>query len=183
MLTCHCEAAEVSRSNLGRAGGINVNIPRKVKRVRLSNGSKKALQGSSPGMTLIEVLVALALFAIIGIAFAGGLGTASKAVLTGDIRTNAESLARTEMEYVKSQEYSSGNWSYVVTYLSSTCTPDGPSWCDPMHSLSDEHALYTVEVEAVPLDDDSVYPIQEITVTVIHEDREVIILVGYKINR
>ena len=56
-------------------------------------------------MTLIEVLVALALFAIIAIAFAGGLGTASKAVLTADIRTNAESLARTQMEYVKTEDY------------------------------------------------------------------------------
>ena len=181
--TRHCEAAEVSRSNLGRARGINVSIPRKVKKVRLSNKAKKALQGSSPGMTLVEVLVALALFAIIAIAFANGLGTASKAGFTADVRTNAESLARTEMEYVKTQDYSAGNWSYVVTYLGSTCTPDGPSWCDPMHSLSDEHALYTVEVEAVPLDDEPGDPIQKIIVTVSHEGRVVITLEGYKINR
>ena len=155
----------------------------KMKRVSLSNKIRKTLRGSSRGVTLIEVLVALALFAIIAIAFAGGLGTASKAVLTGDIRTNAESLARTEMEYVKSQDYFAGNWSYVVTYPYSICTPDGPDWCDDARSLSEEHALYTVEVDAVPLDDESEDPIQEITVIVSHEDREVITLVGYKIDR
>jgi prepilin-type N-terminal cleavage/methylation domain-containing protein len=155
-----------------------------MKEARFGSRLIKALRGSSRGMTLIEVLVALALFAIIGIAFAGGLGTASKAVLTGDIRTNAESLARTEMEYVKSQEYSAGNWSYVVTNLGSTCTPDEcPSWDVSTHSLSGEHALYTVEVEAVPLDDESASPIQEITVMVSHEDRRVLTLVGYKIDR
>jgi prepilin-type N-terminal cleavage/methylation domain-containing protein len=155
----------------------------KMEKVRLSSKSKKALQGSSPGMTLIEVLVALALFAIIAIAFANGLGTASKAGFTADVRTNAESLARTEMEYVKTQAYYAGNWSYVVTYPYTICTPDGPDWCDTAHSLSEEHALYTVEVEAVPLDDESGEPIQQITVTVSHEGRYVITLEGYKIDR
>jgi prepilin-type N-terminal cleavage/methylation domain-containing protein len=156
-----------------------------MKKVRLSNKIRKALRRSSKGVTLIEVLVALALFAIIGIAFAGGLGTASRAVLTGDIRTNAESLARTEMEYVKSQDYSAGNWSYVVTYLGgSTCPPgECPSWDLSAHYLSEEHALYTVEVEAVLLDDESQYPIQQIIVTVSHESTYVITLEGYKIYR
>jgi prepilin-type N-terminal cleavage/methylation domain-containing protein len=155
-----------------------------MKRVRLDYKIRKTLRGSSRGVTLIEVLVALALFAIIGIAFAGGLGTASRAVLTADIRTNAESLARTEIEYVKTQAYSAGNWSYVVTHLGSTCTlEECPSWYDSAHSLSEEHALYTVEVEAVPLDDESEDPIQKITVTVSHEGRYVITLEGYKVNR
>jgi prepilin-type N-terminal cleavage/methylation domain-containing protein len=129
-----------------------------MKRVRLSNKVGKILPGKSRGFTLIEVLIALALFAIIGIVFAGGLATASRAVLIADVRTNAESLARTEMEYVKTQEYSAGNWSYVVTHLESICTPDCPSW-------------WTTN------------PAQEITVTVRHEDRRVITLVGYKIDR
>ena len=155
-----------------------------MKRVRLSNKVGKILPGKSRGFTLIEVLIALALFAIIGIVFAGGLATASRAVLIADVRTNAESLARTEMEYVKTQKYSAGNWSYVVTHLESTCTPDCPSWwtTNPAPLLSEQHALYTVEVEAVPLDaSDS--PVEEITVTVRHEDRRVITLVGYKIDR
>ena len=65
----------------------------------------KALRGNSAGFTLIEVLIALALFSIIAIVFVGGLGTASRAVLIADVRTRAESLARSQMEYIKNQDY------------------------------------------------------------------------------
>jgi prepilin-type N-terminal cleavage/methylation domain-containing protein len=143
---------------------------------------RKAFQGRSGGFTFIEVVIALALFGIIGIAFAGGLGTASRAVLTGDIRTNAESVARTEMEYAKSQEYSSGNWAYVVTSSGSTCNGTC-SWPDlTLHQLSVEHAGYTANVQAEALDDPD-DGIQRITVTVSHEDEEVISLEGYIVNR
>jgi prepilin-type N-terminal cleavage/methylation domain-containing protein len=141
---------------------------------KLNNKIGKAFQGRSGGFTLIEVLVALALFGLIAVTFAGGLATASRAVLIADIRTNAESLARTEMEYVKSQTYSNPPWGYQVTHSGSTCTPGEcpDEWFDALHSLSEEHALYIVQVDAVAVDasDD-------------HEGREVITLVGYKIFR
>jgi prepilin-type N-terminal cleavage/methylation domain-containing protein len=156
-----------------------------MKKAGSSSKLGKAFQGRSPGFTLIEVLVALGLFAIIGIVFAGGLATASRSVITADIRTNAESLARTEMEYVKSHPYHAGNWTYVVTNSWSTCTSEPcPDWLTADHTLSAEHALYTVEVDAEPLNEsESEYPIEEITVTVSHEGRHVITLVGYRINR
>lgn len=158
-----------------------------MKRVRLSNKVGKILPGKSRGFTLIEVLIALALFAIIGIVFAGGLATASRAVLIADVRTNAESLARTEMEYVKTQDYSTAPWGYEVTDLGSTCTctpEECPTWFDPLHCLSDQHALYTVQVDAVAVNGtESEYPIEEISVAVDHDDRRVITLVGYKIYR
>ncbi len=142
----------------------------------------KALRGSSGGFTLLEVIMALALFAIIGIAFAGGLGTASRAVLIGDIRTNAESVARTEMEYAKGQGYCSGNWSYVVTSSGGTCDGTCPTWFDSAHHLSVEHTAYSANVQAEPLADPD-DGIQKITVTVSHEDDEVLSLEGYKVNR
>jgi prepilin-type N-terminal cleavage/methylation domain-containing protein len=148
----------------------------KMKKVRLNNKPGKAFRGRCQGFTLIEVLIALALFAIIGIVFAGGLATASRAVLTGDVRTNSESVARSEMEYVKSQAYSTAPWGYVVTHLGSTCTSGS---CPPSHTLSPDYAGYTASVQAVELDDG----IQKITVTVSHEDREVITLEGYKVSR
>lgn len=160
-----------------------MNIFRKMKRVRLSKKVRKNLRGNSGGFTLIEVLIALALFAIIAIVFAGGLSTASRAALTADIRTNAESLARTQMEYIKNQAYSAAPWDYEVAYDYRTYS-NQPSWWNPYNPplLSDEYAGYTVNVEAEALDE-SEYPVQEITVTVSHDDREVITLVGYKIKR
>jgi len=60
---------------------------------------------NSKGFSIIEVLVALALLGIIAVAFLGGLATASKAMIIADERATAESLARSEMEYVKNCEY------------------------------------------------------------------------------
>jgi prepilin-type N-terminal cleavage/methylation domain-containing protein len=156
-----------------------------MKRARLSSRPMEALRGGSRGFTLIEVLIALALFAIIGITFAGGLATASRAVMTGDVRTNSESLARTEMEYVKSQEYSSAPWSYIVTSFGSTpscgeCPT--PTWFDSAHSLSDGYAAYIASVQAEALDDPD-NGIQKVTVMVSHEGRLVITLEGYKVSR
>ena len=154
-----------------------------MKTVRPSREVRKPFQGSSNGFTLIEVLVALALFGIIAITFLGGLTTASRAVLTGDIRTTAESLAGTQMEYVKNQELSTAPWDYELTAFHRSRTyndpeDERPTWWDPdvPPLLSTEHAAYTVEVEAQSLHDDD---IQKITVTVSHEGRVVVTLEGY----
>jgi len=150
----------------------------KMKKVRFNSKLGKAFQGRSRGFTLIEVLIALALFAIIAIAFAGGLGTASRAVLTADVRTRAESLARTQMESVKNEDYidyaDSGHGNYTVI----------------------EEDLYTLQVVVEPIAPDTYEPymeedgvfedddgIQMITVIVSHDERQVITLVGYKIDR
>ena len=150
-----------------------------MKRRALSNRLGRAFQGRSRGMTLIEVLIALALFTIIAMAFLGGLTAASRAVFVGDVRTNAESLARTQMEYVKNQGY--------IDYSDDNR--------DPRHySLIDYPAPYYITVRAEPIDPGTGQPysiqqgdtferddgIQMITVTVSHHGKEVITLEGYK---
>jgi len=144
-----------------------------------------AFRGRSRGFTLIEVLVALALFGIIAIVFAGGLGTASRAVFTADIRVTAESLARSQMEYVKNQEYHEARWCYIVdTKGSVKCgLGDPPDWSH--YKLEPEYAGYSARIEAeeVYVGEDG---IQQITVTVEHvsdESRRVIVLVGYNVDR
>ncbi len=57
------------------------------------------------GFTLIETLVGLAIFAAIGIALMNGLSTGYKAVDISQERTYAESLAKSQVEYIKAQEY------------------------------------------------------------------------------
>ena len=76
-----------------------------MKNLRLRTKVARSLGGSSRGVTLIEVLIALALFSIIAIVFLGGLTVAARAVFIGDQRTTAESLARAQMEFVKSSKY------------------------------------------------------------------------------
>ena len=96
-----------------------------MRRVALNGKAGKALRGQSHGFTLIEVLIALALFTIIAIVFAGGLGTASRAALLADVRTRAESLARTQMESIKDQDYIEATASpWQVTYDRISDIPD-----------------------------------------------------------
>ncbi|MEA2085767.1 MAG: type II secretion system protein, partial [Chloroflexota bacterium] len=57
-------------------------------------------RGKESGVGLLETLVALALLGIIAASFLGGLATASRAAFTADEHATAESLARSQMEYV-----------------------------------------------------------------------------------
>jgi type II secretory pathway pseudopilin PulG len=87
------------------------------------------------GFGLIEVIIALGLLGMIGIAFLGTLANASSAIILSDGRTTAESLARSEMEYVKSQEY--------IDY-----SVDGHDVYDSLGAPED----YILETEIAPFD-------------------------------
>ena len=164
----------------------------KMKKVRLNSKRGRAFQGRSRGFTLIEVLVALALFSIIAIVFAGGLGTASRAVLIADVRTRAESLARTHMESVKNPtcDYEKAPDGGVANYTKISDIPEGyticsfdrtgypPVNCDPADPIT-----------AVPWDSgnntavDIDNGLQKITLVIKHEGKEIITLEGYKVDR
>ena len=113
---CHCE--EDSDEAISGARGLprpdksGLAMTRtekygKMKMVRLNSRARKAFQGRSQGFTLVEVLVAIALIGIVAIAILGAISTSSRVVSVGDVRTTAESLAREQMEYIKSQDYNS----------------------------------------------------------------------------
>jgi len=132
---------------------------------------------SEKGFSLIEVVIAMALMGVVAAAFLSGLSTTSRGVSIADERATAESLARSQMEYVKNQGYDATN--------------DPPQYSEILPP-----AGYNIEFLPPPerldpegdgiLDDDG---IQKITVTVYfpsydaeHPDRK-ITLEGYKINR
>lgn len=76
-----------------------------MKRFRLNSRARGAWQGGSRGFTLIEVTIAIALLGIIAVTILTALSTASVALIIADRRATAESLARSQMEYVKNQAY------------------------------------------------------------------------------
>jgi prepilin-type N-terminal cleavage/methylation domain-containing protein len=168
-----------------------VNILGKMRKIRLGNKIRKTLRGSSSGLTLIEVLVALALFAIIAIAFAGGLGTASRAVLIGDIRTNAESLARTHMESVKNpnRDYVEAPDVGAANYTKLADIPESYSVWSVNRDGEIVNGADTDPIIAVPWDSgnneaaDTDDGLQKITLVIKHEGIYVITLEGYKVYR
>ena len=165
----------------------------KMKKVRFNSKLGKAFQGRSRGFTLIEVLIALALFAIIGIAFAGGLATASRAVLTADVRTRAESLARTQIESVKKQTYIEATGpAWQVTYDRISGIPDGYSICSlnwTTNQTANCGSTPSPSVIAVAWDSTENQPasdetgLQKITLVIRHDGQDVITLEGYKVDR
>jgi len=141
---------------------------------------KTRLLKEERGFTLIEVVLALALLGIVAVAFLGGLGAGSRAISVADERATAESLARTQMEYVRQQEY--------IDYSQDPY--------DPYLVIGPPDGSYIISFSAVPINaetgeaydetggvfdqDDG---IQRMTVTIFHNGKQVFILEGYRTYR
>jgi len=137
-----------------------------MKEIRLTNKVKKTFQGNSKGVSLIEALVALGLLGIIAVAFLVGMATASKAMIIADERATAESLARSQMEYVKNLDY---DYNDLQSY-------------EQVDEPSPTHPGYFISVVADSLHDTD-KGIQMIKVTVSHGGEGVITLEDYKVDR
>ncbi len=127
--------------------------------------------GACAGISLIEVLVAVALISIVGVAIFGGLSTANVSTIIAEERSIGQDLAETQMEFIRTQTYD-GSPPIEYALIESSTIPEG----------------YSVEVDAVPLDyendgDSDDDGIQKITVTVKHHSKTVTTLEAYKVRR
>jgi prepilin-type N-terminal cleavage/methylation domain-containing protein len=162
-----------------------------MKRVRSSNKVGKTLQGRPRGFTLIEVLIALALFAIIAIVFAGGLSTASRAVTIADVRTRAESLARTQMEAVKNPGcvYVEAPDGGVANYTKISDIPEGYTVWSMNRDDEIVNGGSSDPVIGIPWDSENNTDVpedsglQKITLVIKHEGKDIVTLEGYKVDR
>jgi type II secretory pathway pseudopilin PulG len=127
------------------------------------------------GLTLIETLVGLAIFAAIGVALMNGLSTGYKTVGVSQERTYAESLAKSQVEYIKTQAYIS-----VVNY-----DPDDPAKRYGVVDIPTHltNTGYTIEVEppeVVEAAGVSGYELQGITIRVKHHGATKLTIVFYR---
>lgn len=136
---------------------------------------------------MIEVLLAVALLGIIATTFLSSLITSYKTVATGSERTNAESLTRSEFEYIKNSSYCVLGFDYEIP-----ATPDNPPpWELSRTALESHYDGYSVKVTGQPIhhDNHETCPpgldegMQLITVKVYHEDDPVLTTSTYKVNR
>jgi len=143
-----------------------------MKELRLSSKVRRAFRGGSGGFSMLEVVIAIALLGIISVSVLSALQTAALALISADRRATAESIARTQMEWVRFSEYdvelAEGHPAYSLdTQIESTLPP----------GFSVETTAIRLNKDVDPDDDDG---IQHITVTVTHEDRVVVTLEDYK---
>ena len=141
-----------------------------MKKLRLNNKIRKAFRGGSRGFSMLEVVIAIALLGIIAVSVMSALQTAALAFIIADRRATAESLARTQIEWVRYSPYLGD-------------PEDGPPQysLDPAITLPPDYSVVTTAIRSNkdwnPNDDDG---IQEITVTVSHDGQVVVTLEDYK---
>ncbi len=118
---------------------------------------------SHKGFSLIEVLVAMALLGLIGVAFLSSLTMASRTLITTDERETAKNIAEMQMEHLKSI-------SWATNYE------------DELVNLDTDYPGYSTIVEVInPNTRDT--NIQKITVTIQYEGRNVYSISSFKENR
>jgi Tfp pilus assembly protein PilV len=122
---------------------------------------RAAVVDGQAGVGLVEALIGVAILAVTLVMLLAAISTGSRGVATTEERITAENLARSQLEYAKSEPYLAAPASYA------TVTPP---------------AGYTVSAEAtsIPEGDSS---IQKITVTVSRDGETLLTVEDYKVDR
>ena len=120
---------------------------------------------SEKGLAFIEAIVALAVLGLVAAAFLSGLCTLSAATIVTGEHTVAESLARSQLEYIRNCTYSPDTEEYEI---------------NPMLDIPEGWSIAPTFVEPVHQTDDG---IQKVTVCVKRKGEAVLSLFTYKVDR
>jgi len=130
------------------------------------------------GLTLIEILVALGILAAVAVVFLLGMSTSSKAVMVSQEAVAVDSLAKSQMEFIKSQAYVK-----VAEY-----NPNDPAKRYELINIDPDLVAQGYAI-AISSPQDVISPpvpgsenIQSITVNVTRNGETAFELVGYKVN-
>ncbi|MGA2368077.1 MAG: hypothetical protein ABSF74_05870 [Dehalococcoidia bacterium] len=129
--------------------------------------------GGERGVSLAEALVAVAILGFVGVTLVAGIYTTIQGNNIARTNITAESLARYELEYVKSV---SDNWTNIskATVPWSYTLPGGPypAWDSSHNNLPSGYTSYTITVQGIlaPCCSDS--KIQQVTATVTYNSKQ-----------
>ena len=125
-------------------------------------GKKRPTLSSENGASLAETLISVAIVAIAITTFLAAFSTGSLAVRKADKRVTAETLARSQMEYTKSQAYVAAPASYDI--------------------ISPLPESYSITADATSISGRDAN-IQRINVTIRHGEEVLLTLEDFKLNR
>jgi len=132
----------------------------------------------------VEVVVAVAILAVIGVAFLSGMTTAFKSNILADSKTNAAAIAQSQLEDLKTQDYIAAADEDVSVYSAITDVTDGFY----VYSLNREGTAIS-GVIGIPVDtEDGSYVDVDKGIQVIHlvikqDNKEVYSLDTYKVRQ
>lgn len=117
------------------------------------------------GVTLLETLIALAILGIVAVALLSGLATGVKATSITEERAIAESLLRSQIEYVESLSYVSYPGQYLI---------------NPGLTIPASWELSSPTTSLVHATDDG---LQKVAFSAIHNGNTILTIFIYKVNR
>ncbi len=123
---------------------------------------KKLRQGQN-GFALIEAIVSLGILGFVAVVFLSGLTIEARGTRIATEQATAESLARSELEYVKDIK------PYAATYA-----------VDPLLDIPVSYEVPPPIVESVP---GAGAGVQQVTVIVKRNGKKILSLTEYKVNR
>jgi type II secretory pathway pseudopilin PulG len=132
-----------------------------IKKEKRKPAHARTMAQGQKGLGLVETLVAVALLGTSVVAFVVALSAGSIAVGEQDKETVAQSLAQTQVEYTKNYPYNPGAGTYPTV-----AAPAG-------YTIS-------VGVSSIPGTDTN---IQKITVTILRDGVNILMVSDYKVNR
>ena len=140
-------------------------------RRRLSFLGLRSIHDSEPGFSLIEVLVALGILAAVAVIFLLGMTISSRATIVSQEAVAADSLAKSQMEIIKSWGYDDVN--------------NPPDYAAA--KLTDIPTGYDISIGATRMDPkgdgyDEDDGMQKITIHITHNEETALIMIGYKVR-
>ena len=147
-------------------------------RAFIAAGKFKILWRNEAGVTLIEVLVALAILGIVGVGFLSGTSTTFRATMVSQERVVAENLAKSQLEHIETQDY----------IPKADYDPGDP---DMRYELIDIPANligkgYDVEINTPQLiisPGETGFELQSLTVVIKRDGEEILTISGYKVGK
>jgi Tfp pilus assembly protein PilV len=131
---------------------------------------------SQRGVSLMETVTALGIMSFVGLAVIAGVSTSIKSNEMARTHISAESLARSELEYVSRQPYTTTAIGYTLT--SPDDSPVYPDGWDATHTMPEGYTGYTITVSSNKVYVEST--IQKLTAVVSYTGDEVLTIETYQ---